>query len=227
MLIGKGGQRAWFSPGLIQLDETDRHSRDRRSEESLFAGLTLLALTSFILGRLSSSSLSTDQSFRSLAMWFPDSLSLGMHLRRSPSTPSNTAFLQNSILAHPRLGSTRNGVRRFQAAEPRDVKPGPWGPLTGRFHLVCGLVSLPWRPAQRAADTEGIEILFLVRPVSVLRDFLNIFTSKKELTVPMTWYREMNDELPRYVVKLHILTPTSFHPRSYRPACYMNKITCG
>ena len=38
------GQRTWFSPELIQLDETDRHNRDRRSEESLFAGLTLLVL---------------------------------------------------------------------------------------------------------------------------------------------------------------------------------------
>ena len=43
--------------------------------------------------------------------------------------------------------------------------------------------------------------------------------------VPMARYRETNDELPRCVVKLYILTHTSSHPRSYRPACHMNKIT--
>ena len=43
----------------------------------------------------------------------------------------------------------------------------------------------------------------------------------------MTWYWETNDKFPRYVIKLHILTPTSSHLRSYRPACYMNKIAHG
>ena len=57
------------------------------------------------------------------------------------------------------------------------------------------------------------------------RDFLNSPALEKESTVLM--YRQKNDQLSRYVVKLHLLTRTSSHLCSYRSACYMNKLTRG
>ena len=50
---------------------------------------------------------------------------------------------------------------------------------------------------------------------------------KKESAVSMARYRQTNDELSRYAVKLHLLALTSSHFGSCRPAGYANERTRG
>ena len=88
-----------------------------------------------------------------------------------------------------------------------------------------GLYKSEIHAEQPMQEVLGSSLWYALCPSS--RDFLNSLTLEKESTTLMIRYRQTNEEHPRYVVELHLLTRTSSHLCSYIPACHLNRFTPG